>query len=240
MSISAAEFLKWLEVFNIKSGGSAASGTVNPGDANEIAYYATTGDAVSGLTTANNGLLVTNGSGVPSIGNTVSGALTVEGLVTANAGVSPHQTVGIIGTTTNNEADAGSVGEYIASNRSAISPVSLTSGSDFDVASITLGAGDWDVWGNIGLKGQGGTTVLISSLGGLNTTSGSLPGGANRIGFDYGAAGLVPTTDSSTAYNVKALRHLSSSSATIYLVVNATFSTGTLGAYGGLAARRRR
>lgn len=46
---------------------SSASGVVNSGTANQIAYYATTGTAVSGLTGANSALLVTNGSGVPSM-----------------------------------------------------------------------------------------------------------------------------------------------------------------------------
>src|SRR4051812_6916242 len=46
------------------SGGSG-SGTVNSGTGNQLAYYSSTGTAVSGLTTGNNGVLVTNGSGVP-------------------------------------------------------------------------------------------------------------------------------------------------------------------------------
>lgn len=46
---------------------SGASGIVNSGTANQIAYYAGTGTTVSGLTGANSALLVTNGSGVPSM-----------------------------------------------------------------------------------------------------------------------------------------------------------------------------
>lgn len=76
--INAADFLKWLEVFNVKSGGGSASGTVNPGLINEIAYYAAEGDAVSGLATANNGLFVTSATGVPSIGNTIGASLNVS------------------------------------------------------------------------------------------------------------------------------------------------------------------
>lgn len=44
-----------------------ASGTVNSGTANQIAYYATTGTAVSGLTGGNGTVLVTNSTGVPSM-----------------------------------------------------------------------------------------------------------------------------------------------------------------------------
>jgi hypothetical protein len=45
----------------------AGSGTVNAGTANQITYYATTGDAVSGLTGANSAMLVTNSTGVPAM-----------------------------------------------------------------------------------------------------------------------------------------------------------------------------
>ena len=44
-----------------------ASGTVNSGTANQIAYYATSTNAVSGLTGANGSVLVTNNTGVPSM-----------------------------------------------------------------------------------------------------------------------------------------------------------------------------
>ena len=80
MSVAAAEFIKWLEVFNVDYGPNAGTGTVNTGAINEIAYYAAAGDAVSGLATANNGLLVTSATGVPSIGNDILGDITVNGI----------------------------------------------------------------------------------------------------------------------------------------------------------------
>lgn len=46
---------------------SSAGGVVNPGLANEIAYYASSGSTVSGLTGANGSVLVTNNTGVPSM-----------------------------------------------------------------------------------------------------------------------------------------------------------------------------
>ena len=53
------------------------SGTVNSGTANQLAYYAGTGTAVSGLTSANNGVLVTSGAGVPSISTDIPTAVTI-------------------------------------------------------------------------------------------------------------------------------------------------------------------
>jgi len=44
----------------------SGSGTVDSGTANQLAYYASNGTTVSGLTTADNAVLTTNGSGAPS------------------------------------------------------------------------------------------------------------------------------------------------------------------------------
>lgn len=52
-------------------------GGANAGIANDLAYYAVTGDVVSGLATANNGVLVTSGAGVPSISTTLPNGLTI-------------------------------------------------------------------------------------------------------------------------------------------------------------------
>lgn len=71
-------------------------GTVNTGTANQLAYYATTGQAVSGLTTAANGILVTNVSGVPSIGNSVGADLTINSVRVGrgNSAVATNTVVG--------------------------------------------------------------------------------------------------------------------------------------------------
>lgn len=88
--VSDASKLKTVLVSDISGGGGGGgSGTVNSGTANQVAYYATTGTAVSGLTSANNGVLVTNGSGVPSIATTLPSGLTMP---------SPTFTAPVLGT----------------------------------------------------------------------------------------------------------------------------------------------
>ncbi len=52
-----------------------ASGTVNLGLVNELAYYQTTGTEVNGLLTASNGTLITDSSGVPSISSILPNAV---------------------------------------------------------------------------------------------------------------------------------------------------------------------
>jgi hypothetical protein len=46
---------------------SLASGTINPGTINDIAYYSATGDAISPIPGANGAILVTDSAGVPSM-----------------------------------------------------------------------------------------------------------------------------------------------------------------------------
>jgi hypothetical protein len=55
-------------------------GTVSAGTANQLAYYASTGTVVSGLASAANGVLVTDGGSVPSISSTLP-AVTLGGTV---------------------------------------------------------------------------------------------------------------------------------------------------------------
>lgn len=52
----------------LQSAGGGPSGTVNNGLINQLAWYAASGNSVSGLSTAANGVLITDPSGVPSIG----------------------------------------------------------------------------------------------------------------------------------------------------------------------------
>lgn len=65
--------------------GDQGSGIITPGLANELAFYAANGSTVSGLPTADNGLLVTNASGVPSISSTLPTGFVVA---LANGGTS--------------------------------------------------------------------------------------------------------------------------------------------------------
>jgi hypothetical protein len=57
--------------------GPAGSGNINSGTTNELAYYATGGTTLSGLATANSGVLVTSGTGVPSISTAIPAGVTL-------------------------------------------------------------------------------------------------------------------------------------------------------------------
>lgn len=67
----------------------AGSGVINTGSINQLAWYAANGTTLSGLSTANNGVLVTSAGGVPSISSTLPSSLTIP---------SPKITTGIYDT----------------------------------------------------------------------------------------------------------------------------------------------
>lgn len=161
------------------------------------------------------------------IGNTTpsTGAFTT---LSATGSITPSQTAGIVGTTTNNSAAAGSVGEYIQANASG---VGLTSNTTANVTSISLTAGDWDLGGGISIIGS--VANITDATGGANTTSATF-GGFGTF-FELTAAAF---TNASQA--IPRQRILISTTTTVFLVARAIFLTGTVAASGLIHARRVR
>ncbi len=210
----------------------SASGVINSGTTNQLAYYAASGTTLSGLSTANNGILVTSSGGVPSIGNTVGAGLTMPS-ITFNS------TTGIVGTTTNDNAASGSVGQVVSSSVASGSPVPLTNGTPADITSISLTAGDWDVYPNVMFVSAGAGFTLGNAVGWASTTSATLPALEETALLNNGAGGLLI---GAVAYGFTApFQRLSlASTTTVYLSTQSNFSTGTVGAFGRIYARRRR
>lgn len=77
----------------IDAGGACTTGggggTVSSGVANQLAYYMASGTTIVGLSSANSGVLVTSGSGVPSVSTSLPGGLTIP---------APTMTAPILGT----------------------------------------------------------------------------------------------------------------------------------------------
>lgn len=170
--------------------------------------------------------------------------LTDAGNLSVTGSITPSSTAGIVGTTTNDSANAGAVGEFICAQvtnggsptgcaTNSSTPVSLTSNTPANVTSVSLTAGDWDCRGNV-VFNNGGTTVTTQSTGSINTTSAT----NNTLQFaNYSppsTAGLNP------AFAVPTVRESLSATTTVYLVVNNVFSTSTSAAYGRIECRRVR
>jgi len=155
------------------------------------------------------------------------------GTLTGNLSFANTATNGIVGTQTNDNAPAGSVGEYVSSQISFAARISLTSGAAANLTSISLTAGDWDVAGNVSYI-AGGTTTTSSTNTGISTTSATLPDGSLIFYGPSGAAGAL------TGAAPMVTRLALATTTTIYLVVLATFAVSTMQACGFLRARRVR
>lgn len=165
-----------------------------------------------------------------TLSGTFSGTPTFSGAVTFSSTLTPSQTSGIVGTTTNNNANAGSVGEFVTSTGTN---VSLTTNVPANITSISLTAGDWDVWGNIAFI-PGATTTTSAIYAGVSTTSATLPNDPDR-------SAIVATL---SAFNqgipAPQVRISIASTTTVYLVAQSTFGTSTMNATGAIRARRVR
>lgn len=155
-----------------------------------------------------------------------SRATTAEALLLPKAGV-----------TNGSNAAAGQIGEYVSSTVLVAGAVALTSGTPANVTSISLTAGDWDVWGNVGFN-PGGATTYTALDGWIDTTSAASPvqpGNGAAFGIQApltaGQAQLFPT--GMTRISI-------SSTTTVYLGAFANFGTSTLSAFGFIGARRVR
>lgn len=147
----------------------------------------------------------------------------------------------LVGTTTNNNAAVGSVGEEGEVIVPVGSAISLTNTTPADVCSMILQPGDYDVWGNIGFNGNSST--LVTDLEGwINTSSASLPNAALYNGPSFGSTGVAIFAANSYGFQVPTIRVTvaTATTTTIYLSGRAGFSVSTATAYGGLYWRRRR
>lgn len=142
----------------------------------------------------------------------------------------------IVGTTTNNSAAAGSVGEYVSSSVVSGSAVSLTTSTAANITSISLTAGDWDV-SAVGVTIPAVSTTQSNLQVGISTTSATQPSlatGASVI------SGVVQTSNTQFALAVPPTRISISGTTTVYLVVTSVFAVSTNGGYGTIRARRIR
>ena len=145
-------------------------------------------------------------------------------------------TPNIVGTATNDNAAAGSVGQYVEAEVLIASAVTLTTATPANVTSISLTAGDWDVSGNVCTDVAGGT-VLTSVESAINTTSATLP---TRPGKGSNQKWDGSLTGTNLGFPVGTRRLSLSATTTVYLVTSMAFTTSTCKAFGFLGARRVR
>lgn len=169
-TVSSGSSVAFTLVMATQFGTSGSSGTVNTGSINQIGWYAANGTAISGLSTANSGVLITSAGGVPSIGTTLPNINlgTPTGGVLSNATGLPVST-GISGLGTG-------VATALATNVSGSGAICLASGSACSGSSPTAIAQPW--W----MFGQGlslGASQLSFTVGATNRVQ------CNRVTAPY-------------------------------------------------------
>jgi hypothetical protein len=141
------------------------------------------------------------------------------------------------GETSTGSASAGNVGEYIESVIPVGSAVSQTNITAKNVTSISLSAGDWDVYGSVVFV-PAGTTSVTSLFMGLSATSATLDLTNGRFAA-ISTASQVPA-GSQTTLAAGPLRFSLSGTTSIFLVSDPSFGVSTMTAYGIIRARRVR
>lgn len=218
VSTGASSAPAWSSINAATLGGAtfAAPGPIGSTTASTGSF--TTLNSVGG---ALNGSL---GSGTPAGANVT--ALNASGLIT------PSSTVGIKGTATNDNAQAGSVGEYLSNT---VLATSLTNGAPFNAASITLTAGDWDVSGSVSfINGTGASSSVMNAS--LSTTTATQN---TAIGFMTSSPN-VTTITVTTRMSTPVARFSLTAATTIFLVGVDTFAGGSVTSDGLIRARRVR
>lgn len=163
----------------------------------------------------------------------VLGALTM-GSGSAQVTGGTNNGVALTGSNTNDSASAGQVGEFISAEVASGSAVAVGNNTAGNIASISLTAGDWDVWGNIGVTFSGGAGT--GATGWISTTSAAVP-----TDFSNGGAfaSISGTTMSAAVFPTGTRRLSLASTTTVYLSILAVFTSSATG-YGFIGARRRR
>lgn len=213
----------------------SALGRTLGGIANDVAGRAALSAAKSG---ANGDITSITGLATPlSVAQGGTGTNTSTGTGAGVHAASPTITTpNVVGTNTNNNAAAGSVGEFVSSQVLSGSAVALANATAANVTSISLTAGDWDVYGVV-QSAPAGTTTMTQLVGAVTTTSATftLPGSPGRFSHPYStAAGVAPGGATGPT------RLSLGATTTVYLVAQATFAVSTCAAYGFIGARRIR
>lgn len=175
----------------------------------------------------------------PAFGSTLdtmtfTGTTTFDDPATFDDLVTPSPTIGIKGTATNNNAQAGSIGEYMESTSAAIS---IANGTPTSLTSLNLSAGDWEVGGSVSFTPPAGAQPQVFACSISTTTNLNAPRPfatviQNTAGFANNGELAFPLTT----------RRFSFSAATTVFVVGQTGSSVSSNstAVGYIWARRQR
>lgn len=208
---------------DFSSGLSLLGGTITFGSGDgTLAYINESGDLFA-LTLNGSGNAITFGGNVYNTANFGTG-LNLAGNTSLKQ---------VKGTSTNDNAAAGYVREYVSASVVQASAVTLVTATPKTVTSISLTAGDWDVTGVGSLTAASTGTEFDVAVG---TTTNSFTG--TVLGDTRCQTPTVSLTGADASLMIPAVRMSLATTTTIYLIVQETFTVGSPKAYGRISARR--
>jgi hypothetical protein len=145
--------------------------------------------------------------------------------------------VALKGVTDASSAAAGNLGEFLSASQATAT--ALTTATALNLATLSLSAGDWDVWGQITFTPSAAPSSLSAAIG---TTSATLPTPA-QLAAGTGAMTqhrLTFTSAQTQTMQTGATRVNVSATTSMFLLAQAVFASGTCTATGFISARRRR
>lgn len=185
--------------------------------------------------------LSASGSGTcSSVSNAMlsNSAVTISGHSLSLGGSLSLVSGDVTGTTTNDNASSGKLGEYAETVIST--PVSLTTSTQANVGSLSLTAGDWEVSGVIDYYGDS-STIVTTAISGISTTSATLPSDPTTARVDSVFPGsFAPFATNLVSIPIGPTRISIASTTTVYLIADLFFTTSTAQATGHIRARRVR
>ncbi len=140
----------------------------------------------------------------------------------------------IRGSTTNDAAAAGMVGEYIESIQTVLQPTAATTQWAV-ITSITLTAGDWDISGSWWVEPSG--AAVTSVQGCISTDSGN---NANGVTFGLNGHNIAPASSTDMSMNQAPYRVSLSGSQQYWLKFRGSYTASDIDGKGFIAARRVR
>jgi hypothetical protein len=203
-------------------------GTTSTNPVQSIAGVGASGQV---LTSNGAGVLPTfqNATGTGTVNSGTAGQLAYY--ATSSASVSGGQLGNVLGTATNDSASTGYCGEFVSSVIGSGSAVGLTNASNANITSVSLTAGDWDVWGNVAFVNA--TGLISYAEGWISSTS------ATGVDASLFVQDVAWGASSNNGFSVPGRRFSLPGTTTVYLSTNCGF-TGNLSACGGIYARRPR
>lgn len=134
--------------------------------------------------------------------------------------------------TTDSSGNVTAVSGYVTGAVVSGSAISLTTATGANVTSISLGAGTWDVSGNINFSAS--TATVTGTSGGITSTTATVPTDGTEV-YSGVQVTLLSENDSVT---IPSKRFTLGGTTTIYLVGKCTFSAGSVSAFGSITAKQ--